>query len=138
MNQPNVNDTNVSGKGVPGDEIIISDPSGKELGKGIVKEDGTFEIELNRPLLPNEEITATPNTDGKSGTPTKETVYDAEGHKPTLNQPNVNDTNVSGKGVPGDVLPSTGISQLNIVVYSGYVLVVLGVFLTVFKRKHSS
>ncbi|MDE8209642.1 hypothetical protein PT115_09420, partial [Erysipelothrix rhusiopathiae] len=55
-----------------------------------------------RPLEPNEVITITPQTDGKAGTPTEETVLDKDAHKPTVNKPGSDETNVTGKGTPGD------------------------------------
>ncbi|WP_200542541.1 Ig-like domain-containing protein, partial [Erysipelothrix sp. strain 2 (EsS2-7-Brazil)] len=85
-----------------GDEIIITDGKGKEIGKGTVKSDGTFDVKTERPLEPNEVITITPQTDGKAGTSTKETVFDKDAHKPTVNKPNSGETNVTGKGTPGD------------------------------------
>ncbi|MDE8091201.1 Ig-like domain-containing protein, partial [Erysipelothrix rhusiopathiae] len=102
VNKPGSGETNVTGKGTPGDEIIITDGKGKEIGKGTVDSEGNFDVKTDRPLEPNEVITITPQTDGKAGTPAEETVFDKDAHKPTVNKPGSGETNVTGKGTPGD------------------------------------
>ncbi|MDE8206569.1 Ig-like domain-containing protein [Erysipelothrix rhusiopathiae] len=102
VNKPGSGETNVTGKGTPGDEIIITDGNGKEIGKGTVDSEGNFDVKTDRPLEPNEVITITPQTDGKAGTPTEETVLDKDAHKPTVDKPTTGDSNLTGKGTPGD------------------------------------
>ncbi|MDE8160184.1 Ig-like domain-containing protein, partial [Erysipelothrix rhusiopathiae] len=60
VNKPGSGETNVTGKGTPGDEIIITDGNGKEIGKGTVDSEGNFDVKTDRPLEPNEVITITP------------------------------------------------------------------------------
>ncbi|MDE8087955.1 Ig-like domain-containing protein, partial [Erysipelothrix rhusiopathiae] len=74
--------------------IIITDGKGKEIGKGTVDSEGNFDVKTDRPLEPNEVITITPQTDGKAGTSTKETVFDKDAHKPTVNKPTTGDSNL--------------------------------------------
>ncbi|PZL71412.1 hypothetical protein CI088_13205 [Enterococcus plantarum] len=91
INQPTEGDQVVSGTGVPGDTIVITDGNGNELGTGTVDGDGKFEIPVNRPLEKGETITGTPETDGQKGTPgttvVAEKPFDPEAHKPVINQP---------------------------------------------------
>ena len=76
------------------------------IGTGTVAEDGTFTVKTDRPLEKGEELTVTPTTDGKEGTPGTTTVaekpFDKDAHKPTINQPTEGEQVVSGKGVGGD------------------------------------
>ncbi|MDE8042802.1 hypothetical protein PT033_08745, partial [Erysipelothrix rhusiopathiae] len=78
------------------------DGKGKEIGKGTVDSEGNFDVKTDRPLEPNEVITITPQTDGKAGTPTEETVLDKDAHKPTVNKPGSGETKGTGRGTPGD------------------------------------
>ena len=106
VNQPTEGEQVVSGKGVGGDKITIKDKDNKVIGTGTVAEDGTFTVKTNRPLEKGEELTVTPTTDGKEGTPGTTTVaekpFDKDAHKPTVNQPTEGEQVVSGKGVGGD------------------------------------
>nr|WP_148039175.1 Ig-like domain-containing protein [Erysipelothrix rhusiopathiae] len=104
VNKPGSGETNVTGKGTPGDEIIITDGKRKEIGKGTVDSEGNFDVKTDRPLEPNEVITITPQTDGKAGTPTSLKVFDKYSHKPDLNPMKDGDELVSGTGVAGDVV----------------------------------
>ncbi|MDE8199518.1 Ig-like domain-containing protein [Erysipelothrix rhusiopathiae] len=104
VDKPTTGDSNLTGKGTPGDEIIITDGKGKEIGKGTVDSEGNFDVKTDRPLEPNEVITITPQTDGKAGTPTSLKVFDKYSHKPDLNPMKDGDELVSGTGVAGDVV----------------------------------
>ncbi|MGM0182408.1 large repetitive protein [Enterococcus sp. AZ150] len=93
----------VTGTGVPGDTIVVTDKDGKEIGTGTVDKDGNYAITTTRPLVPGEELVVTPNTGDNKGTPTDTTVsYDPDGHKVTPTTPTEGDTSVSGTGTPGD------------------------------------
>ncbi|WP_257702324.1 Ig-like domain-containing protein [Vagococcus luciliae] len=111
VNQPTEGDESITGKGQPGDKIVITDKDGNVIGEGEVGEDGKFEITPTRPLVPNEVITATPSTDGKEGTPSDTTVaekpFDQDAHKPEVNQPTEGDESITGKGQPGDKIVIT-------------------------------
>ncbi|MDE8165318.1 hypothetical protein PT111_09175, partial [Erysipelothrix rhusiopathiae] len=60
---------------------------GKEIGKGTVDSEGNFDVKTDRPLEPNEVITITPQTDGKAGTPTEETVLSEGNYDVKTDQP---------------------------------------------------
>ncbi len=103
-------DKKVTGTGVPGDEIVITDKDGNELGKGTVGEDGKFEIELNRPLEKGETITATPKTGENEGEGTeKEVEFNPEDHTPKVDEDTVKEGSkeITGKGKPGDEIVIT-------------------------------
>ncbi|MGX6971228.1 Ig-like domain-containing protein, partial [Vagococcus bubulae] len=105
INQPTEGDTTVSGTGTPGDTIIIKDKDGKELGKGTVGKDKTFNITVNRPLVVDETLTATPMTGGNQGTDDTTTVaFDPNGHTVSINPVKVGDKELTGKGTPGDTV----------------------------------
>ena len=111
VNQPTEGDESITGKGQPGDKIVITDKDGNVIGEGEVDKDGNFDIKPDRPLVPNEVITATPSTDGKEGTPSDTTVaekpFDKDAHKPEINQPTEGDQVVTGTGTPGDDIKLT-------------------------------
>ncbi|WP_167630504.1 Ig-like domain-containing protein [Listeria valentina] len=46
------------GSGVAGNHVVLKDASGQEIGSGIVGQNGQFLIDLNRPLIYDETITA--------------------------------------------------------------------------------
>ncbi|MDE8242000.1 Ig-like domain-containing protein, partial [Erysipelothrix rhusiopathiae] len=91
-----------TGKGTPGDEIIITDGNGKEIGKGTVDSEGNFDVKTDRPLEPNEVITISPLYASDAAAAIKETDLDKDAHKPTNDKPTTGDSNLTGKGNPGD------------------------------------
>ncbi|WNF91537.1 Ig-like domain-containing protein [Vagococcus fluvialis] len=111
VNQPTEGDESITGKGQPGDKIVITDKDGNVIGEGEVDKDGNFDIKPDRPLVPGETVTATPSTDGKEGTPSDTTVaekpFDKDAHKPEVNQPTEGDESITGKGQPGDKIVIT-------------------------------
>ena len=98
-------DKSISGKGQPGDEIIVKDKDGNVLGKGKVDEDGDFKIDLNRPLEEGEKITLTPETDGEKGSPLeKDVIFNKELHKPNIENAKEGEKLVTGTGITGDTI----------------------------------
>ncbi|MDE8197677.1 hypothetical protein PT113_09370, partial [Erysipelothrix rhusiopathiae] len=73
----------------------------KEIGKGTVDSEGNFDVKTDRPLEPNEVITITPQTDGKAGTPTEETVLDKDAHKPWLSYTYHGEDDLTGEVTAG-------------------------------------
>ncbi|NBA01031.1 hypothetical protein GTU75_02575, partial [Erysipelothrix rhusiopathiae] len=102
IEQPVENDTIVKGKGIAGDLLILKDGNGINIGETTVNDDGSYTINVSRPLIGNEEIKVIPYTNDIEGMETKSTVLDKDAHKPTVNKPGSGETNVTGKGTPGD------------------------------------
>ncbi|WP_064503658.1 Ig-like domain-containing protein [Thiopseudomonas alkaliphila] len=48
--------TTVTGEGEPGATVIVKDADGNVVGEGTVDEDGTFEVELDKPFTNGEEL----------------------------------------------------------------------------------
>ncbi|MGX6970967.1 Ig-like domain-containing protein, partial [Vagococcus bubulae] len=120
INQPTEGDTTVTGTGIPGDTVVITDKDGNKLGEGVVDGNGDYSIPVTD-LPSGEEITATPSINGNVGTSSTATVLPKpevgggeaedigtpESHKPTINQPTEGDTTVTGTGKPGDTVVIT-------------------------------
>ncbi|MDE8279476.1 Ig-like domain-containing protein, partial [Erysipelothrix rhusiopathiae] len=102
IEQPVENDIIVKGKGIAGDLLILKDGNGINIGETTVNDDGSYTINVSRPLIGNEEIKVIPYTNDIEGMETKSTVLDKDAHKPTVNKPGSGETNVTGKGTPGD------------------------------------
>lgn len=58
INQVKNTDKVIKGTGIPGDTVSITDASGSVIGTGIVEADGTYSINSNRTLNPNEVLNA--------------------------------------------------------------------------------
>ncbi|MFP8866885.1 Ig-like domain-containing protein, partial [Enterococcus faecalis] len=101
----------ITGTGIPGDKIELTDKDGNKIGEGTVGGDGKYEISPNRPVKEGETLTATPNTDGQKGTPESTVVgkkpYDGNAHKPTINPSKEGDKVITGTGIPGDKIELT-------------------------------
>lgn len=135
----------VSGTGVPGDTIVITDGNGNELGTGTVYGNGQFEIPVNRPLEKGETITGTPEIDGQKGTPgttvVAEKPFDPEAHKPVINQPTEGDQVVSdakysnsNQGKERYALPKMG-EKDNLFLYCVGLLLIIFILSLVLYRK---
>ena len=63
--------TTLTGKGQPGTEVEVKDPSGAVIGTGTVGEHGTFEVELNPSQLDGEtlEVILTDTSTGRVSGP---------------------------------------------------------------------
>ena len=92
----------MTGEGIPGDEIIITDKDGNVLGKGKVDKDGKFEVDLDRPLVEGEVIKVTPQTPGRDK-PGQSTEVEVDNeHRPKVDTPTEGDEKITGEGYPGD------------------------------------
>ncbi|MCF6515393.1 hypothetical protein GSH19_04395 [Lactobacillus sp. S2-2] len=90
IDKPESNQKTITGTGVAGDTIVITDESGKTIAKTKVNEDGTYNVEADRDLRDGETLTVTPitnvNNNLETGNSAKTTLdYDASEHKPTIN-----------------------------------------------------
>ncbi|WP_056966275.1 Ig-like domain-containing protein [Apilactobacillus ozensis] len=108
LNIPSANATEVTGRGVENDEIIITDDKNETIGHGKVT-DGVFTITTNRPLVEREVIKATPKTiyngiDYNGDADTKHVDYSPENHTPTLEKMFDESDIVKGNGVENDTI----------------------------------
>ncbi|WP_270279982.1 Ig-like domain-containing protein, partial [Vagococcus bubulae] len=117
INPVKVGDKELTGKGTPGDTVILKNQNGETLGQVIVDKDGHYKVE-NPNVTLGDVITATPTIGDHQGTPTTAIVGGVDGgedgnmgtpdsHKPTINQPTEGDTTVTGTGTPGDTVVIT-------------------------------
>ncbi|WP_070168305.1 isopeptide-forming domain-containing fimbrial protein [Bacillus mycoides] len=150
-------DKEITGKGTPGDKIIVKDPTGKAIGKTTVDKDGKWKLDVpdGTKLTKGDEITAVAKKPGseKESKPAKTIVIGQEkpAEKPAIDP--IKDTDKGmGTGTTGDkvivkdptktidpmrILPSTG-GQFSIVPYAGGLLLVIGLlFLVRSKRKNN-
>ncbi|MBJ8077545.1 isopeptide-forming domain-containing fimbrial protein, partial [Bacillus cereus group sp. N12] len=146
-------DKEITGTGTPGDEIIVKDPTGKEIGKTTVDKAGKWKLDVpeGTKLTKGDEITAVAKKPGseKESEPAKTIVTGEE--KPAIDP--IKDTDKGmGTGTTGDkiivkdptqtidplrILPSTG-GQFSIALYAGGLLLVIGLlFLVRSKRKNN-
>ncbi|MED1093954.1 isopeptide-forming domain-containing fimbrial protein [Bacillus paramycoides] len=146
-------DKEITGTGTPGDEIIVKDPTGKEIGKTTVDKDGKWKLDVpdGTKLTKGDEITAVAKKPGseKESEPAKTIVIGQE--KPAIDP--IKDTDKGmGTETTGDkiivkdptktidpmrILPSTG-GQFSIAPYAGGLLLVIGLlFLVRSKRKNN-
>jgi hypothetical protein len=97
--------TTVTGTGVAGDTVIITDADGKELGRGVVGEDNTYSITLNRKAKGDEKLYATQvDTLGNQSEKVETTVVAVHIDPPTVNDVTEGDSKITGKGEPGDTI----------------------------------
>ena len=104
VTQPTEGDKKITGKGVAGSDIVVTDKDGKEIGKTKVGDDGTWEVTVpeDRELKPNEELTVTQTEKDKKPSDTTTTVKEKDQSKiPEVNQPTEGDKKITGKGETG-------------------------------------
>ncbi|WP_177206888.1 isopeptide-forming domain-containing fimbrial protein [Bacillus sp. 491mf] len=123
-------DKEITGTGTPGDEIIVKDSTGKEIGKTTVDKDGKWKLDVpeGTKLTKGDEITAVAKKPGseKESEPAKTVV--------TSEEKTVDPTKPID---PMKLLPSTG-GQFSIAPYAGGLLLVIGLlFLMRSKRKYN-
>ncbi|MGS0479970.1 Ig-like domain-containing protein [Bacillus mycoides] len=106
MNPIKETDKEITGTGTPGDEIIVRDPSRKEIGKTTVDKDGKWKVTVptGTKLTPGEEITAKAKKPGrnKESDPAKQVVTEEVAKKPEMNPIKETDKEITGTGTPGD------------------------------------
>ena len=114
QNKPFINDRNaentqtkpdkttITGKGTPEATITVQDDSGKTIGTGTAKKDGSFTIEIDK-KNPDTKLKLVPSKGGVDGDATTVTVT-AKPQKPTITVPT--DGNTSSGSVT--VTPPTG------------------------------
>ncbi|MGG2014611.1 isopeptide-forming domain-containing fimbrial protein [Bacillus sp. S10(2024)] len=134
-NKPAINpikdtDREITGTGTPGDEIVVKDPTGKEIGKTTVDKDGKWKLDVpaGTKLTKGDEITAVAKKPGseKESEPAITVV--------TSEEKTVDPTKPID---PMKLLPSTG-GQFSIAPYAGGLLLVIGLlFLVRSKRKYN-
>ncbi|MDO8160777.1 LPXTG cell wall anchor domain-containing protein [Bacillus toyonensis] len=146
-------DKEITGTGTPGDEIIVKDPTGKEIGKTTVDKDRKWKLDVPEgiKLTKGDEITAVAKKPGsEKESESAKTIVTGE-EKPAIDP--IKDTDKGmGTGTTGEtiivkdptqtidplrILPSTG-GQFSIALYAGGLLLVIGLlFLVRSKRKNN-
>jgi LPXTG-motif cell wall-anchored protein len=119
------NNTHVTGSGVPGATVKVTDPSGKEVGTGTVGDDGKFDVEIPDALVnpddkldvtqtepgkdPSDKASTTVPDDVKDETPVTDPVKEksAVPTDVTAKNDDDNNTHVTGSGVPGATVKVT-------------------------------
>jgi len=103
-------DTEITGKGEPGSEIVVTFPDGT-TEEAIVDDDGNWTVDVpdDVTLEPGDEITVVQVEDGKA--PSEPVVVVVKGKdesgKPEVNPVTEGDTEITGKGEPGSEIVVT-------------------------------
>ncbi|MFM1602341.1 Ig-like domain-containing protein, partial [Helcococcus ovis] len=106
--KPNLNtlkegDKVISGTGKPGDQVVVRDNNGNDLGIGLVDSKGNFNVKLNRDLRIGEKLTVLPFTGKTEGSKTTVQVSsDLSKHIPVSDEIKSGDKHLTGKGIAGD------------------------------------
>ncbi|MDA2396845.1 Ig-like domain-containing protein, partial [Bacillus cereus] len=101
-------DKEITGKGTPGDKIIVRDPEGKVIGETTVDKDGKWKLDVpeGTKLNKGDDITATSKKPGsdKESDPANTIVTgeDKVADKPAIDPIKETDKEITGKGTPGD------------------------------------
>ncbi|MBC2682613.1 isopeptide-forming domain-containing fimbrial protein [Bacillus toyonensis] len=101
-------DKEITGTGTPGDEIIVKDPIGKEIGKTTVDKDRKWKLDVpeGTKLTKGDEITAVAKKFGSESNsePAKTIVTGEEkpANKPLIDSIKDTDKEITGTGTPGD------------------------------------
>ena len=102
-------DTSVSGHGVPNAEVVTVILPGDEEKKTTVNADGTWRVDLEKPLEEGQTIKATQTEAGEepSAPATGIVAAQAVSAKPGVNPPSAGDTDLIGTGVAGATIEAT-------------------------------